>query len=127
MQTIAYVVIAILGALVVWWVLKVSLGLLLPLETTARAHFLQLLKRMEISQVVPPSCLNECAAESVRFARMTAKFSGKKNIVRTEMVKHLELQADMLRLWVRSDDPFDAVYKRDFKIMFERHGIPRLK
>lgn len=127
MQTIAYVVVALLAVFVVWWLLKIGLGFLLPLETTARAYLLQLLKRMEINQVVPPSCLNECVAESVRFAQMSAKFSGKKNNVRAEMVKHLELQAGMLGLWVRSDDAFNEVYKKDYKTLFERHGVPRLK
>lgn len=127
MQTIAYVVIALLALFVAWWLLKISLGFLLPLETTARAYLLQLLKRMEINQIVPPSCLNECVAESVRFARMFAKFSGKKNNVRAEMVKHLELQAGMLGLWVRSDDAFNEIYKKDYKTLFERHGVPRLK
>lgn len=127
MQTIAYVVVALLAVFIAWWLLKIGLGFLLPLETTARTYLLQLLKRMEINQIVPPSCLKECVVESVRFAQMSVKFSGKKNNVRAEMVKHLELQADMLGLWVRSDDAFNEVYKKDYKALFERHGVPRPK
>jgi hypothetical protein len=126
MQIFAYVLLAILGLFVGWWVLKVSLGLFLPVERTARPYLLQLLRKAEINQVVPESCVKECVEESLKMAKGYAMMSGSKNHLRAELVKHLELQADMLRLWVRSQNSFDAVYQKHYKAMFERHGIPRL-
>ncbi len=128
MQTFAYILVALLALPVAWWILKVSLGLFLPPETTARTYLLQLLRKAEINQVVPESCITECVEESLRFARNHARMmTGNKNHLRIELVKHLELQADMLRLWVRSQNAFDAVFQKDYKAMFQRHGVPRLK
>ena len=126
MQTITYIVVAVVGLVAAWWALKVALGMFLPLERTARAYFNEVLKKMAINQVVPSSCTEECVNESVAFARTSGKFAGKGYDLRTETVKQLELHADMLRLWVRSNDAFDATYKARFKAMFERHGVPRL-
>jgi len=125
-ETVLYIVIAVLGIAAAWWILKVALGMLLPLEKTAHAYLVQLLQTIELSRVVPPSCVDECVSESVQFARTSAKFHGNKEQIRAETVKQLELHADMLRLWVRSAEPFDAVYKARFKVMFERHHVPRL-
>lgn len=127
MQILVYAFAAIIGLFVAWWVLKVSLGLFLSPETTARSYLFQLLRRAEINQVVPESCVKECVEESLRFARSYAKISGNQKQFRAELVKQLELQADMLRLWVCSETPFDALYQIHYKAMFERHGIPRLK
>lgn len=126
MATIPYILITVLGVAAAWWVLKVTFGMLLPLEKTARTYLLQLLRRKELSQVVPPSCVDECVSDSVQFARLQAKFLGTKVHIQTETVKRLELHADMLGLWVRSADSFDAVYKSRFKAIFERHRVPRL-
>ena len=121
----------ILGGLAVvvggWWVLKVALGMGLPLENTAFAYFTQLLKKMDLSQVVPTSCVAECVAESIKFARSSAKMLGQgEQHARSEAVKQLELHTAMLGFWVRGNDPFDATYKSHFKEMFERHQVPRL-
>ena len=106
MDVILYIIISI--ALVVggWWALKVALGLL---------------------EVVPSSCVAECVAESIKFARSSARMLGQgQEQVRAEAVKQLELHADMLGFWIRGSDTFDAAYKSHFKEMFERHRVPRL-
>lgn len=126
MEVVIYIVIGLLTTAAAWWALKVMLGMLLPLEKTARAYMFQLLRKMELSQIVPASCVDECVAESIQFARTSAKFLGKKEQIQTETVKQLELHADMLGFWIRSADPFDAIYKSRFKEMFERHRVPRL-
>jgi hypothetical protein len=121
----------IIGGLAVviggWWAVKVALGMGLPLEKTAFAYFTQLLKKMELSQVVPSTCVAECVAESIKFARSSARMLGQgEQHARSEVIKQLELHADMLRFWVRGNDPFNATYKSHFKEMFERHQVPRL-
>lgn len=126
METVGYAVLALLGAIAAWWVVKVATGLLLPLETTARAYFSQLLKKMEISQIVSESCVAECVAESIRFARTSAKFSRKTDRIRDETVQQLELQASLLHRWIRGSDSFDEVHQKVARDLFERHRVPRL-
>jgi hypothetical protein len=126
MDIVLYILMGFAVVICGWWVSKVALGLGLPLENTAFAYFCQLLKKMGLAEAVPPSCVAECVAESIRFARSSAKMFGKDQQVRTEAVKQLELHADMLGFWIRGTDPFDATYKTHFKEMFERHRVPRL-
>lgn len=125
METLAYVAIALVLIPVSWWLLKVALGFALPLETIARAYLGQLLKRMDLFQFVPPDCLDECANDAVAFARGSAKFFGRN--LRTAMVEKLELHADMLRLWVRSDDPFTDRHKEHYRTIYQRYSLPRQK
>lgn len=126
MDTILYIAAALVLIGVGWWVIKVATGLLVPLEKTGRAYLLQLLRRKDLAKIVPASCVDECVAESVQFARGMGRLLGKNDQVRTEAVKQLELHADMLGLWVRTKDAFDESYKLRFKSMFERHHVPRL-
>lgn len=126
MEVVLYIVIGLLAIAAAWWGLKVGLGMLLPIEKTARAYMLQLLRKMELSEVVPASYVNEGVAESIQFARTSANVLGKKDQIQTETVKQLELHAEMLGFWVHGTDPFDAVYKSRFKEMFERHRVPRV-
>jgi len=125
-EAVGYAVLALLGFGAAWWVIKVSTGLLLPLETTARAYLSQLLKKMEISQIVPEPCVAECVAESIRFARTSAKFSGKTDRIRDETVRQLELQASLLHRWIRGSDAFSETYEKAARDLFERHRVPRL-
>lgn len=128
MQTTLYLLIATILGIAAWWALKVSAGTLLPIERTARAYFFQLTKKMKLNQQIPESLANECVDESISSARLGAKFrSGDANYVRSETVKKLELYADMLRLWIRTNEPFnDSDYKNQYKMLFERHRVPRL-
>lgn len=126
MDTLLYILLAAVGLYVGWWLLKVYVGVSLPLEITASAYFRQLLKKMEINQIVPEACVVECINECIRAARLTQKFSGPSFNVRTETVSQLELYADMLRFWVRGEEPFVETYQAHFKAMFERHSVPRL-
>ena len=128
MQTILYLILALVVVFAAWWVLKVSLGIFLPLEHTARAYFVRLLGQMDISQVIPASCVDECVAESIRAVRLEAKLLGRdRNYIRAETVKQLEFRADMLRFWIRGGDNFsDSPWKSQYKAMFERHAVPRL-
>jgi len=125
METLAYVAVALVLIPVAWWLIKVALGFALPLETTARAYLGQVLKRMDLFQFVPPGCVDECANDAVAYARRSAKVFGKN--LRTEMVEQLELHADMLRLWVRSDDPFTDSYKEHYRAIFQKYSLPRQK
>jgi hypothetical protein len=127
MSVLIYIVIGIAVIAGGWWALKVALGVGLPLENTAFAYFTQLLKKMGLLETVPSACVAECVSESIKFARSSARMLGQgQPHVRAEAVKQLELHADMLGSWVRSGDPFDAVYKVRFKEIFERHRVPRL-
>ena len=100
----------------------------MPLEHTARAYFVQILKQMKIDQVIPASCVDECVSESISSVRIEAKVLGRDaNYIRAETVKQLEFRADMLRFWIRGADAFsDTPWKVKYKSMFERHAIPRL-
>jgi len=127
MDVLIYIIVVLALVIGGWWALKVALGMRLPLENTAFAYFAQLLRKMELSQVVPSSCVAECVAESIKLARSSARMLGQgEQQTRAEAVKQLELHADMLGFWVRGSDPFDAAYKSHFKEMFERHQVPRL-
>jgi hypothetical protein len=127
MDVILYIVTGLALAVCAWWALKILVGAGLPLENTAFAYFTQLLAKMGLSDAVPSSCVAECVAESVKFARSSARLPGQgRQQERAEAVKQLELHADMLGFWIRSADPFDAAYKIHFKEMFERHRVPRL-
>jgi len=125
METFAYIAVAIVLIPIAWWLVKVALGFTVPLETTARAYLGQVLKRMGLFQFVPPGCVDECANDAVAFARNSAKYFGKN--LRTETVEQLELHADMLRLWVRSDDPFSDRHKEHYRAIFQKYSLPRNK
>ena len=125
METLAYIAIALFLIPASWWLFKVTLGYALPLETTGRAYLGQLLKKMGLFQIVSPDCLDECTNDAVAFARRSAKIFGKN--LRTEMVEQLELHAEMLRLWLRSDDPFTDSYKEHYRAIFQKHSLPRQK
>src|SRR5690606_37251795 len=112
MDVLIYIIAGLAIVVGGWWALKVALGLGLPRENTAFAYFMQLLKKLELSQVVPSSCVSECVSESIKLARSSARMLGQgESQVRAEAVKQLELYADMLRFWIRGNDPFDAAYK----------------
>ena len=129
MQTIIYLLIAVAIGIAAWWALRVSFGMLLPIEKSAPQYFLQLTNKLEINQVIPATLADECVNESIRSARSSAKLHKRDdNFIRMETVKKLELYADMLRLWIRSAVSFDdSNYKRHYKELFERHKVPRLK
>lgn len=128
MEILVYFAFGIFVLVVMWWIVKVSTGMLLPPEKTGRAYLLQLLRRMQVDQVVPTALIDECVAESLKLASFTAKMhGGSNNKLREELVNQVEFYADALRLWIRSSDSFaDASYKSRLKEMFERHGVPRL-
>ena len=128
MEMLGYLALSIFLLVVVWWTVKVSAGILLPPERTGRAYLLQLLRRMQVDQMVPTALVDECVAESLKLASFTAKMhGGNKNKLREELVNQLEYYADGLRLWIRSSDSFaDASYKSRLKELFEKHGVPRL-
>src|SRR5258708_3695458 len=127
MGVLVYIIIGLALVAGGWWAFKVMLGLGLPIENTAFAYFTQLLKKMNLSEAVPSACVAQCVAESIKFARSSARMLGQgQQHVRAQAVKQLELHADMLDFWVRRADPFDAVYKAHFKEVFERHRVPRL-
>jgi len=129
MQIIIYLLIAVATGMAAWWALRVSVGMLLPIEKSASQYFLQLTKKMGINQVIPAALADECVNESISSARWSAKLHKREdNFIRMETVKKLEFYADMLRLWIRSADSFDdSSYKQHYKELFERHNVPRLK
>lgn len=128
MQTIIYLLIAVAIGMAAWWALKVSVGMLLPIEKSAPQYFFQLTKKLRINQIIPAALADECVNESISSAKWNAKLHKRDaSFIRMETVKKLELYVDMLRLWIHSADSFDdSSYKQDYKELFERHRVPRL-
>lgn len=125
MQTFAYSVGILIVLAILWFVFKVLLGVYLPLEVTGRAYLQQLLKQMDLHGLVPPNCVEECAAESAKFSRQMARFSGKSNTARTELVSSIELWADMLRIWIRGSEKLDSPERHIYRDVFTKYRLPR--
>ena len=126
MQTIFYVVGSAVLVAVAWFAFKVYLGLFLPLEKSAYAYLQQTLKKMDIVDHITPSCIRECAEVSANDARRSARLSRNTANMRAEMVSQLNLYADMLHVWIRSNEPFAKPEFEHFKTLFEKHNVQRL-
>ena len=127
-MTIFYIVVAVLGVAIAWWVFKVLLGYNLPLEYTARAYFVQLLKKQQTDQMVPAALIDELVMDGVYRAQTLGRIGRKgKSHIRAETVRNQELHADFLRFWIRGTDAFDGpTYQATYREIFERHRVPRL-
>jgi hypothetical protein len=126
MQTFMYVVLGLVGVFVLWHLLKVSLGMFLPLETTGRAYLVQRLKQMGIRHLVPDACLEECFTKSLAFAKVVAGLS-KSRSVRDELINQLDLFASMLGTWIHGTEDFAMPEFEEFKGLFEKHHVPRAR
>ena len=124
MQTFIYIVLGLVGVFVLWHLLKVSLGMFLPLETTGRAYLVQQLKQMGIRHLVPDACLEECFTRSFDFANVVAGLS-KSRHVRDELINQLDLLASMLGVWIHGTEDFAKPEFVEFKGLFEKHHVPR--
>lgn len=103
-----------------------AIDLVPPFSETGSEYLRHLLEREELLTVVSVSCVQECVAESVQFACGMSRELARAEQVREEVAKQLKLHADMLRLWVHTEDAFNRSDKVHFKSMFERHGVPRV-
>jgi hypothetical protein len=119
-----YIALGLFGVFVLWQVLKVLLGSFLPLETTGRAYLVQRLKKMGIRHLVPNACLEECFVASFDHAKLVTKFS-KSRHVRDELIGQLDLFASMLGTWVHGTEDFARPEFKEFKGLFEKHGVHR--
>ena len=126
MTTFFYIVTALIVLSLAWFALKLTIGVLMPLEESGYAYLQQLLKRMGINELVTPACLRECVAESTRFATLINRDSGSKAKARLEMAGELNVYADMLCIWIRGNDSFVNPEQQRYKKVFQKHGVRRL-
>ena len=125
-MTILYALGAALAVAIAWFAFKVLLGRIVPLEKSSYAYLQQTLKRMGVAEFVPPACIRECAEQSVKHAKIFSQISGESSNIQERMVEGLDIDADMLRDWVRGSDPFSSSGLEHYKTLFEKYGVQRL-
>lgn len=117
----------LVGAALVWTLIKVGVGFFTPPEVTGNAYLRQALKKRGIS---PNEVPHACVFEFVAFAEKTARFgllTGEK--FTTKFVEGLDLMADIIEAWTRGSESNmfeDAGESRNpYKDILERHSVRR--
>ncbi|MBI5041364.1 MAG: hypothetical protein HZB57_09265 [Gammaproteobacteria bacterium] len=126
MSDAVWIIGALLGIAVVWFLFKAILGFSLPAEKTGNAYLRKGLEKMGIGRdIVSDECLSELVSVALNSAKIE-KMTGKH--FNNSFVDGLDAMADTVRLWIHS--PSDVMFrpvgeeKSMYRDIFERHKIP---
>lgn len=116
----------VITAVLCWRFLKIILAYTVPEEVTGRKYFRQRLLACGISTAhLPP----EFFEESVRWAQMVARGNALANPAmfarKAELVRALDILAQMAALWRREPDSpmFRSNDPHSYRALFEKYGI----
>lgn len=126
MYDAVWIVGALLGIAVVWFLFKAFLGFSLPPEKTGKAYLRKELEKFGIGRdIVSDECISELVSAALSSANIE-KMAGKH--FNNSFVDGLDAMADTVRLWIHnpSDVMFQSVgeEKSMYRDIFERHKIP---
>jgi hypothetical protein len=123
-----YVAAGVIVALpVLYWVLKVATGLVVPIEKAAAAYFYQRLRIYKIDPFVTPAFIAESVSICLEEATRSTRWSGGgKAQLREAVVKKIDDEAYLIFQWMSGAAHLnDKIYETQ-RSRYQRHGLPRL-
>ncbi len=126
-MSITWIIFTIIGIIIFWFLLKMTLGFLLPPKVTGKYYIRQKLKKAEIDKsIVSDECLIELVKMAVGSARLSK--TGYNKHFNTEFINFLNAHISIILTHINNPDEFDNNYEDGFyKEIFERHNVPTIK